>query len=145
MENYEIKEKNHNHFDVDTWENWVEQSPSFFAGLLNKSVIGILIGDSEEQIILFEKKDHDMLVKIENPEDVECPVADIIFKIIEDNIREILGDRSFIKFIELISNQKIRVYMLRSQAELINQGYTGFLGRLGLNAGGGSCCCGGSC
>jgi len=140
----EIKINSYNHFDVELWENWVEQSSSFFAGLLDGSVIGILIGESEDQIILLEKKDSKMMVKIENPEDMERPVADIIFKIKEKDTGEILEDYSFIKFIELLSNQNIRVYGLRSQAELMDMGYTGFLGRLGLNFGG-SCCGGGNC
>lgn len=131
-------------FNVELWKNWVEGSSSFFAGLLDGSVIGILIGENEDQIILLEKKDGKIGVKIENPEDLKRPISDIIFKIEEDNVKEILEDSSFVKFIELLSNQKIRVYGLISQAELINNGYTGFLGRLGLNFGG-SCCGGGSC
>lgn len=131
-------------FNVDLWKNWVEENSAFFAGLVDGSVIGILIGESEEQIILLEKNEGEILVKIKNPEDLEGPVADIIFKIEEEYTGEILKDRSFVKFIELISNQKIRVYGLTSQAELIDKGYTGFLGRLGLNFGG-SCCGGGSC
>ena len=140
----EIKGNSHNHFDVELWKNWVEGSSSFFAGLLDGSVIGILIGDNEDQIILLEKKDGKIGVKIENPEDLERPIADILFKIEEDDVKEVLKDDSFVKFIELLSNQKIRVYGLISQAELINKGYTGFLGRIGLSFGG-SCCGGGSC
>lgn len=138
MSNYDLERKNP--FDVNMWKNWVEQSPSFFSGLLDNSVIGILIGENEDQIILLEKKNHDMLVEIENPEDMERPVADIIFKIKENTINEIWDDRSFIKFIQLLSNQKIKVYTLRSQSELIGRGYIGFFGRLGLNLGGKSCC-----
>ena len=52
----EIKINSYNHFDVELWENWVEQSSSFFAGLLDGSVIGILIGESEDQIISFRKE-----------------------------------------------------------------------------------------
>jgi epoxyqueuosine reductase len=140
----EIKINSYKYFDVELWKNWVEQSASFFAGLLDGSIIGILIGESEDQIVLLEKKDSKIQVKTENPEDMERPVADIIFKIKEENIKEILEDSSFIKFIELLSNQKIRVYGLRNQTELMDRGYTGFLGRLGLNFGG-SCCGGGSC
>ena len=131
-------------FNVELWKNWAEESSSFFAGLLDGSVIGILIGENEDQIVLLAKKDGEMLVKIENPEDLKRPISDIIFKIEEDNVKKILEDSSFVKFIELLSNQKIRVYGLISQAELINKGYTGFLGRLGLSFGG-SCCGGGSC
>ena len=140
----EIKGNSHNHFDVELWKNWVEGSSSFFAGLLDGSVIGILIGENEDQITLLEKKDGKIGVKIENPEDLERPIADILFKIEEDDVNEVLKDDSFVKFIELLSNQKIRVYGLISQAELINNGYTGFLGRIGLSFGG-SCCGGGSC
>ena len=85
MSNYDLERKNP--FDVNMWKNWVEQSPSFFSGLLDNSVIGILIGENEDQIILLEKKNHDMLVEIENPEDMERPVADIIFKIKENTIK----------------------------------------------------------
>jgi hypothetical protein len=131
-------------FNVELWQNWVEESSSFFAGLLDGSVMGILIGENEDQIILLEKKDGKIGVKIENPEELERPIADILFKIEEGKVKEVLKDSSFVKFIELLSNQKIRVYGLRSQAELMNKGYTGFLGRLGLNFGG-SCCGGGSC
>jgi len=126
----EIKRNSYNHFDVELWKNWVEQSASFFAGLLDGSVIGILIGESEDQIILLEKKESKMMVKIENPEDMERHVADIIFKIKEEDTGEILEDYSFIKFIELLSNQNIRVYGLRSQLELIDKGYIEILGRL---------------
>lgn len=131
-------------FNVELWKNWAEGNSAFFAGLIDGSVIGILIGENEEQILLLEKNDSEMLVKIENPEDLERPIADILFKIEEEYTEEILKDRSSVKFIELISNQKIRVYGLTGQAELIDKGYTGFLGRLGLNFGG-SCCGGGSC
>lgn len=131
-------------FNVELWKNWVEGSSSFFAGLLDGSTIGILIGDNEDQIILLEKKDGKIGVEIENPEDLERPIADILFKIEEDDVKEVLKDDSFVKFIELLSNQKIRVYGLINQAELINKGYTGFLGRIGLSFGG-SCCGGGSC
>lgn len=131
-------------FNLESWKNWVEGNSAFFAGLLDGSVIGIFIGESEEQIILLEKNDGEMLIKIENPDDLEGPIADIIFKIEEEHVEEVLKDRSFVKFIELISNQKIRVYGLISQTELMDKGYTGFLGRLGLNFGG-SCCGGGNC
>lgn len=127
------------------WEKWMEQSSSFFAGLLDGSIIGILIDDSENHIILLEKKDREMLVKIENHRDMELSVADIIFKIKGDNIEEILEDISFLSFIDLLINQKIKIYRFRSESELIDRGYTGFLGRLGINFGGGNCCSGGSC
>lgn len=140
-----INENSDHHFDVKSWKKWLDQSSSFFAGLLDGSVIGILIDDSEEQIILLEKKDREMLLKIETHNDMERSDADIIFKIKEDNIGEILEDISFLSFIDLLLNQKIRVYSFRSESELMDRGYNGFLGRLGINLGGGSCCGGGNC
>lgn len=133
-----------NNVDVKMWEKWAEKSSSFFAGLVDGSVIGIFLGETEDIIILLEKKNSKIMVKTKNTEDIELPVADIIFKIKEENIGAIIRDRSFIKFMELLSNEKIKVYRLRSQLELIDKGYTGFLGRLGLNFGGG-CCGSGSC
>jgi hypothetical protein len=40
----------------------------------------------------------------------------------------------------LLSSEKIRVYAFRTQIELMDKGYTGFLNRLGLKIGGESCC-----
>ncbi len=79
------------------WKKWVEQSSSFFAGLIDGSVIGIFIGENEDIILLLEKKNSEIMVKTKNIEDLELPVADIIFKIKEDDIEAIIEDRIIYK------------------------------------------------
>ena len=136
-----MTEKNvQNNFDINKWNRWVDKSISFFSGLIDGSVIGILKYLNDDKILLLEKKDSEILVETKNPEDMDCPVADVLFIIKEENIEEILEDKSFVKFIELLSTNEINIFGLRNKLELIDRGYTDFLGKLGLDFGAGSYC-----
>ena len=129
-----------NDFDVKLWKKWTDQNISYFSGLLDGSVIGILQGLNEDKILLLEKQDSVMLVETKNPEYMELPVADMLFIIKEENIEEILEDKSFVKFNELLKTNEINVFGLINQLELIDRGYTDFLGKLGLEFSGENCC-----
>ncbi|MDI6724064.1 MAG: hypothetical protein QMD61_05405, partial [Methanobacterium sp.] len=58
------------------------------------------------------------------------------------DMTNLLKDVTSIKLIELLSSGKVGIYALISQPQLMNKGYTPFLGRLGFRLGSGSGCCG---
>jgi epoxyqueuosine reductase QueG len=139
--NAKLKEKQNKKFKPELWSNWAEQNSQMFAGLVNGATIAISMAQNEEKLILLEKADHDLNVSIKELEELERPVADLMFLIDEKDIKEILNDTASIKFMDMLSSGKIKVYGFISQTQLIDKGYMAFLNRLGLSLGGGGCCC----
>ncbi|HEX3014676.1 MAG TPA: reductive dehalogenase domain-containing protein [Methanobacterium sp.] len=139
--NAKLKEKQNKKFKPEIWNNWAEQNSPLFSGLIDGATIAISMAENQERLILLEKEDMDLNVSIKNIEELDKPVADLLFVINENDIAKILKDSTSIKFIELLSSGKITVYGLVSQAQLIDKGYMAFLNRLGLSIGGGGCCC----
>ncbi|MBP2046924.1 4Fe-4S binding protein [Methanobacterium aggregans] len=139
--NAKLKEKQNKKFKPELWSNWAEKNSQMFAGLVNGATIAISMAQNEEKLILLEKADHDLNVSIKELEELERPVADLMFLIDEKDIKEILNDTASIKFMDMLSSGKIKVYGFISQTQLIDKGYMAFLNRLGLSLGGGGCCC----
>jgi hypothetical protein len=95
---------------------------------------------NNEKIVLLEKEGNEVNVSIKPlKEDLESPLADLMFDIDEKDMGKLLDDATSIKFIALLSSGKIGVYAFRTQIQLMDKGYTGFLNRLGLRIGGGCC------
>ncbi len=138
--NAKLKEKQRKNFDVELWNNWAEENSSLFSGLVNGATVAMTMTENEEQIILLKKEDNGLKVSVKAPEELERPVADLMFGMDTKDMAGLLKDVNSIKFIELLSSGKVGIYALASQSELINKGYTPFLGRLGFRLGGGGCC-----
>ncbi len=73
---------------------------------------------------------------------MERPVADLMLGMDAKDMASLLKDATSTKLIELLSSGKVEIYALISQLELMDKGYTAFLGRLGFRLGGGGGCCG---
>jgi epoxyqueuosine reductase QueG len=140
--NAKLKEKQRKNFNIELWENWAKENSSIFTGLVNGATVAMAMVENEEQIILLKKANNDLKVSIENPDELERPVADLMFDMDSKDMAKLLKDASSIKFIELLSSGKVGIYALTSQLELVDKGYTSFLGRLGFRLGGGGGCCG---
>ncbi|MDI6725033.1 MAG: 4Fe-4S binding protein [Methanobacterium sp.] len=140
--NAKLREKQRKNFDIELWNNWAEENASLFTGLVNGATVAMAMTENEEQIILLEKEDNNLKVNIKAPEELERPVADLMFAMDTKDMSNILKDTNSIKFIELLSSRKVGIYALISQLELVDKGYTPFLGRLGFRLGGGGGCCG---
>ena len=138
--NAKLKEKQNKKFKPELWNNWAEQNSSLFAGLVDGATIAISMAQNEERLVILEKEDNNLNVSITGLEELERPVADLMFIIYEKDMAEILNDFTSVKFIDLLSSGKINVYGLISQVQLMDKGYTAFLNRLGLSLGGGGCC-----
>jgi len=139
--NAKLKEKQNKKFNPELWDNWAKKNSSLFAGLVEGAKIAISMTQNNERIVLLEKVDNNVNVSLKDlKEDLEKPIADLMFDIDEKDIGKLLDDNTPLKFIDLLSSEKIRVYAFRTQIELMDKGYTGFLNRLGLKIGGESCC-----
>jgi len=139
--NAKLKEKQRKNFDIDLWENWAEENSSLFTGLVNGATVAMAMKENEEQIILLEKVYNGLKVTIKAPEELERPAADLMFAMDTKDMTNLLKDVTSIKLIELLSSGKVGIYALISQPQLMNKGYTPFLGRLGFRLGSGSGCC----
>jgi len=140
--NAKLKENQRKNFNIDLWENWAKENSSLFTGLVNGATVAMTMTENEEKIILLEKADNNLEVSIKDPEELERPVADLMFAVDAKGMAGLLKDTNSVKFIELLSSGKVGIYALISQLELRDKGYTPFLGRLGFRLGGGGGCCG---
>lgn len=139
--NAKLKEIQNKKFKPELWDNWAKQNSSLFAGLIDGATIAITMTQNNEKIVLLEKEGNDINVSIKpQKEELESPIKDLMFDIDEKDMGKLLNDTTSIKFIDLLSSGKIGVYVFKSQPQLIDKGYMGFLNRLGLRIGGGSCC-----
>lgn len=137
--NAKLKEKQRKNFNIDLWKNWTKENSSLFTGLANGAIVAMAMTENEEQIILLKKADDDLKVSIKAPEELERPVADLMFTMDTKDMAVLLKDVNSINFIELLSSGKIGIYALISQLELMDKGYTAFLNNLGFRLGGGCC------
>lgn len=138
--NAKLRETQNKNLKIELWENWAKENSSLFTGLVDGANIALSMAENEEKIVLLEKENNDLKVSINNPKELEQPVADLMFLLDAKDMAGILKDATSIKFIELLSSGKIGIYALRSELQLMNKGYTDFLGRLGFRLGGGGCC-----
>lgn len=140
--NAKLKEKQNKNFDIELWNNWAEENVSLFTGLVNGATVAMSMTENEEHMILLKKADNGLKVSIESPEELGHPVADLMFGMDTKDMTNLLKEVNSVKFIELLSSGKVGIYALISQLELMDKGYTPFLGRLGFRLGGGGGCCG---
>jgi len=139
--NAKLKEKQNKKFNQKLWDNWAKKNSSLFAGLVDGANITISMTQNNERIVLLEKKGNDVNVSIKHlKKDLESPIADLMFDIDEKDMGKLFDDSTSIKFIDLIYSGKIRVYAFRTELQLMDKGYMGFLNRLGLRIGGEGCC-----
>jgi epoxyqueuosine reductase len=139
--NAKLKEKQNKKFQPELWDNWAKQNSSLFAGLVDGATMAISMTQNNEKIVLLEKEGNDVNVSVKQlKEELESPLMDLMFDIDEKDMGKLLNDASSIKFIDLVSSGKIGVYAFRTQIQLMDKGYMGFLNRLGLRIGAGGCC-----
>jgi ferredoxin len=138
--NAKLREKQNKKFKTELWDNWAKQTAPLFTSLVDGATVAISMTENNERIVLLEKENEDLNVYIKDLNELEDPIADLIFVINEKDIKEILSDATSVKFINLISSGKVTVYGFISQLQFMDKGYVEFLGRLGLSLGGGGCC-----
>lgn len=137
--NAKLKEIQNKILKEDLWDNWVKQNSSLFAGLVDGAKVAISLTQNNEKIVLLEKAGDNLNVSTKDLKEEEDPIADLMFCFYENDMRKLLDDPTLIKFIDLLSSERIGVYAFKTQTELLEKGYTGFLNRLGLGIAG-SCC-----
>jgi small nuclear ribonucleoprotein (snRNP)-like protein len=96
-----LKEKQNKKFNPELWDNWAKKNSSLFAGLVEGAKIAISMTQNNERIVLLEKVDNNVNVSLKDlKEDLEKPIADLMFDIDEKDIGKLLDDNTPLKFID---------------------------------------------
>ncbi|MGN1362857.1 MAG: hypothetical protein ACI4VU_03915 [Methanobrevibacter sp.] len=125
----------YDYFDINSWQNWADNSKHMFRGIAEGGKIGFLLDEFDDLMILLTVGVDNISVSvINNLTDVELDAsyADIVFTISPSDVEDILEDYDFEIFNELLEKQYIHLYNLIDFEALDYNGYEHFLSRLGF-------------
>lgn len=125
--------------DKVAWQKWADENTDLFDGTGTDARIGVVVSQpgNEGQIIILEKQNRRVIANPKSLEEIER-VCDILFMMGEETASKLVNG-SGVTLETLIFQGKVGIQALRSQWEILDKGYDGLLGRLGLRFGGGCC------